>query len=420
MKFRWIVSFLCIPFFLYPTVSWGQKKQIIIKSREAKVYAKPAQGQRNASEVLMTLKNGSEVHAVGALKTGWVKIKVELNPGFSFDGWVYKSDLGVKGAKPTPVAKRNPRAVAPKKPTQVSRRSPPVSSSSKLDQFFESPSTKKKKKKKKEKRVRKTKEKSSSMGQFAFLDQKLRLGAAPLFSLHQYSFASTSEPIKYLLSGAGAEIDIRYEALRVMDGKLGIETELGASYVIYNAKTALNDTNGDNFLNLDAKNKAFALGLKINGRYALSSGDNPLTLIGSLGFQHFHFISDDIIDNTDTPLGLFVDQKINSLIFGLGGDIPLKEGIAMNVGVDALLLNTVKESPNGSSGNDPKSTLGYAPYLQLRYALFGKHHVTLKYRMNFQSIQFSGTSTQRVNASLEDAKVKSNYHMVSLGYQYRF
>ncbi|MEZ4703903.1 MAG: SH3 domain-containing protein [Bdellovibrionota bacterium] len=396
--------------------AFAQKKAIYIQSSQAPVYAKPSASAQNQSEVLMTMKKGQSINAVGATRSGWVKIKIELEPGFSFDGWIYKSHLSIGG--PSQSAPSQPKSQTQTFVRQAPRSAPTAPPKNELDQFFEEPNAKKQKVKK-QKPPKVAKEKSSSAGTDDD-EEKLVLAAYPMFTIHNYTFSSSTQPISYTLSGVGAGISASYKALRLMNDRLDLFAQGGFSYILFNAQAALNDTNGSNFLNLDAKNKAMQLEFKARGEYGISQKNEHTKLIGTLGVQHLQFKADDVQDNQQNSIGLFVGQKTTSVFAGVGGKTKPMDKLTLTGEANVMLLNLVKESPDGSSGSDPKGGIGFAPLIHAQYALFGNHHIGFKYQFFYQQTKFSGTSSQRINATLANAKVRTMYHFVGLGYEFHF
>ena len=419
-------KYLLLAFFLFTTLAHAQT-QVSIQKPTAQVYASPS----TTSEVLVVLKKGSKVDVAGVTETGWAKIKVTVS-GFQFEGWVKKDAI----LKPKTPATTTPRAIA-KKPTapKAAPKSNLSSSSSKeLEQFFEpssqpsssssftpapapEPVARVEEKPKKEKKTREP----SSGGNWK--TDKLILSGSPGFAIHQYTFSdSTRDAFRYNLTGISAILGAEYKAFNFFDDLIRMSAQFQGQYVMFNTKTNLLDGTNTQFSDLTAKNAMMDLWFKLKFMVNFERIMSKPMLVGvSGGYQYMRFFGDDIVDDNDEPVGLYVDQTTKSIPVGVIAELHFLDPVTMTIGADVLIKNSAKEGPALTSGSNPKAKMGYAPYLYLNFPIVGENHfMGIRYNLRLQETTFTGPSTTRVNNELTDATSLHVFHTLGLEYAYHF
>ncbi len=413
----------------------AQTSKAVIQKPTAPVYASASQ----SSEVLVTLKKGAKVEVAGVTETGWAKVKVMVS-GFQFDGWVLK-DAFSKTSKPT----KAPAKTATKTATKATPAAGMTkSSSTELDQFFEpsKPSTSSTSSATasssssssasessavsafdEPKSERKSREKSSRGSGENWKTDRLTLYGVPGFAFHQYTFSDTSqEAFRYNLSGPSLQVGAEYELIRLFNELIHLRSQLQVQYVMFNTKTNLLDGTNTQFSDITAKNKLLDVWLKLKFMIDLEKiFQKPLFLGLTVGYDYMWFMGDDIIDDNGTPVGLYVGQTTRSVPVGALVELHFLDPVALTLGADVLIMNSASESPDASSGTQPKPKMGFAPYMILNFPIVGDtHFMGFRYQLRVQETSFTGPSSSRVNNDLNDAVGLHLYHNVGLEYSYHF
>lgn len=422
--------FLPLLLILVSTLSFAQTAKVMIQKPVAQVYTNPS----TTSEVLVVLKKGSKVDVLGVTQDGvWAKVKVVVS-GFQFDGWIQRS--AIAKAKTETVAKPAAKSTTPPK-TAAPASGLKSSSTTELEKFFEPSTTTSTPapttnvaptespresepaaapKPKKQKTPREPGEKS-------WVTDRLTVYGLPGFSFLQYTFSdATEDAFRYNLSGLNLQTGAEYQAFQLFNDALRISGQLNAQYAFFNTKTNLLDGTGTEFSDLTAKNRMLDIWIKLKLMLNFDVLMQKPFLIGlSVGYDYMKFFGDDIIDDTDVPVGLFVNQTTTSIPVGLIAELHFLDPVTLIMGTDVLMMSSSSESPDGSSGSDANPGLGLTPYLHLTFPLVGdKHYMGFMYQFRIQETKFTGPSSVRVNNTLNDASALQTMHTLSLEYAYHF
>ena len=362
----------------------------VIRQNNAVVRSEP----NSFSESLVTLRAGTRVTVKGR-NGNWFKVSL-VSSGFEFTGWVEKSAF-VATARPAP------------------RPAPPPSSS--IDQFFDPAPGR---------RPSPAPSRSSTSFSSAGYDSaspivgKLRLLGDLGYAIysHKISTAGTTpgELFKFNISGPVVKVGGQYDFWRSQDQKIVATAELSYARAFLNTKTDLQDSSNVTFDNRKAKNAINDIALKASAAYAVTP---QIRASASFGFRMFNFSGDDITDNSDDPINLYVSYKLMSFPIGLGVRYLYNDQLEFGLDADVLLLSFYKEKPEDSTGTKPDPKIGLNPSLSAFYKLAPQHYVGGSYSLLFQSVAYTGAGT-RVTLATTDASTDTTMHQIRLSYQYRF
>lgn len=414
-------KYLLVLLLLFTSLAHAQT-QVAIQKATANVYSSPS----TKSEVLVTLKKGSRVDVAGVTETGWAKIKVTVS-GFQFEGWIRRDAI----TKPKTAAA--PKAVPAKKaPTPTAKSSMSSSSSSQLEQFFEPSSSSAStpapapqddqfiRNEEKPSKPKKTKEPKTGSN---WKDGRLVLTGVPGYAIHQYTFSdATRDAFRYNITGPTVILGAEYKAFEFFDDLIRAGLQFQAQYMMLNTKTNLLDGTNTQFSDLTAKNKAVDAWLKAKIMVNFDRIVGKPFLIGLTGgYEYMRFWGDDVIDDNDVPVGLYVDQRTTSIPVGVLAELLFLDPVVLTLGADVLMKNSTKENPDGSSGTQPNTKMGFAPYFYLNFPIVGEtHYMGIRYQLRVQETTFTGLSTSRVNNELNEASALSVFHTLGLEYSYHF
>ena len=455
---------LLLAAFFFSTPGFAQTTGTILKP-DVNVRAKPS----TRGNILIQVAKGEKVKIVGE-KGSWYKVKVQLDPTFSVDGWIFKSLVQTKGlkkkkrarkatrkkkstVKPKSKPKPKPKAVAVQKPVVKSKPKPRIvqkkAEDSELDAFFEAPkatptptpqptptpvprknpvvATRPKPK------PAERPDPSSSVQQFEVSPSRsfnqtrdhFSVAAMPMYESFQYTLnngpTNPGKLFSYRLPGISIALHADYWFYKFMEDRFRIGADFMYAHTFYFANTELQNSPGNTFETVKTKGSSDTIHPRFLARYDMGKRSFMKHIGASLGFRYYNFSADDVQSNSGA-LGLFVSQRMTSFTTGLFARFgaPSSDRYYLDVGSDILFLNSVKESPADTSGTSPKGKMGLNPYINFGWQLMKGHFVELGYRMLIQKFEFTGSGSRVGTANVTDGRADTLTHQVVAGYRYTF
>ncbi len=369
-----------------------------------------------SSEILVTLAKNKEVH-VSRRKGDWYKVRITLQGGFNFDGWV-----PVRAISFSRKIASTPKASQPKGSMRSSEKT------SNLDQFFEPSSTTKRPASLTPPRPQSTT--SRPVSRFpnesspSLMNDRLSMQVGFGYLIYAYELstggASPGEVFSYNLSGLGIQLNVNYWVWEGRQYRAG--AQIGYQRGFFYFDTALKDSAGTTFENRRTKSSSNDLMAKASLEYRFNQSKSAFSAGLSTGYQYFNFDGDDIRDNTNTGIKLFTSQTTKSILLGLYGMLPfgMENKFRLEFGTDLLLINSVSESPASATGIDPKGKLGFTPWFGGSYGFSSHHHMDLGYEVRIQKYSYSGQASRVNTNNVTDGSAFVAVHGIKIGYAYRF
>lgn len=370
----------------------------IVTQNNTAVKAQPSSN----AKTLGVLSRGRRLSVV-TKRNGWLGVQIKTSSGRVVNGWVPAGTVRRAGSSSPRVSP--PPAPSPQRPAP---RSAPNSGG--VDDFFGGSSKRKSPSRQSSPSTSRASRTSSPSGASGKIKASAELG----YIYFSHEVDALSNGFDYPLLGPTVNLRAAYDFWENTASTWKLQAEVFYQMAFLNTQTNLVSASGNQFDSRDQKNR-LSDG-RILFRY-LQNSSEKFSYGLTAGYQYFQFKGDDIKNNADDPLGLYVTHTNHGIVLGPHFRLPLGQ-LSLSGDLNFIVLSGHSEDPEGSSGPSNTPKIGVLPELRIEKEM-GMGTLTFNYRARYHVVGYGGTVT-RVEKSLEDIVTRSFSNEISVGYQRSF